>query len=96
MIRKTLLGAAILAGAMFAAAGAIAAPTDCTREIVNLSPAVAAINHCDHELKWWGAYYAPGNANGGGPGWVAPAVVDEPSEEPCKYEWGQFTWKRSL
>lgn len=48
-------------------------PFGCTRTLVNLSPAVSVI-YSDCELKWWGAHFVPGNANGGGSSWVAPPV----------------------
>lgn len=65
-MKTLLLAGAALAASMLAASSASAAPSDCTRETANLSPAVSAIHHCGHQLMWWGAYIVPGNANGGG------------------------------
>jgi hypothetical protein len=65
-VKTLLLTGAAFGAYMLVASSASAAPTDCTRETVNLSPAVSAIHHCGHKLKWWGAYIVPGDANGGG------------------------------
>jgi hypothetical protein len=56
-----------------------AKPFGCTRTLVNLSPAVSVI-YSDCKLKWWGAHFVPGDANGGGSSWVEPS---EPPKNPC-------------
>lgn len=84
-MKKLLLAGAAIAASMFATSSVSAAPSDCTREPVNLSPAVSAIQHCGHQLAWWGAYFVPGNANGGGSAWSPPAkkehICDSEEEE---------------
>ena len=86
---KYILMAGVAAALMSVAppAFANAKPFGCTRTLVGLSPPVSVI-YSGCKLKWWGAHFVPGGANGGGSSWVEPPEVKHycPPPPPCRKE----------